>query len=477
MASITDQYALAKNTLTCQLYAPHQTEGVYWMLSMENQSSGPRGGFLCDEMGLGKTIQTIATFLGNPQKNTLVVVPKSIVNQWVEEINKFAPQLKVTTFDGPKRTDDSEVLKEFDVVVAPYSMLKSTVITNILWGRVVLDEAHEIRNKQAKVFKFSMNLKSEIKWLLTGTPVFNSMKDFVSLCNFLGFPKELVQAMPQKLKDIYILRRKKTQEIHAPRCYFENVELEMFKEEKELYQFVFLEAQDTIRKVIKSKASKLMKNMFFLECLLRTRQVLIWPQMYYDGVAKKEGETPELWTGRSNKMETLFRNIESHPEEKTIVFCQFMGEMNYIQSHLTCPVFRIDGSKEKFERIEELKEFNYAPQNSVLLVQIKCGGQGLNIQCASRVYITAPAWNPATELQAIGRCHRSGQTKDVHVKKLVYDHTEEIKSVEKAIMALQKHKSFVCSEVLNDESLQNQIPISGPIGMDAIKKIFKYDKE
>lgn len=477
MASIKERYALAKNTIKCQLYAPHQTEGVYWMLSMENQTSGPKGGFLCDEMGLGKTIQTIATCLGNPQKNTLVVVPKSIVNQWVEEIGKFAPHLKVTTFDGPKRTDDSEVLKNYDMVIMPYSMLKSSVISNIQWGRVILDEAHEIRNKQAKVFKFAMQLKAEIKWLLTGTPVFNSIKDFVSLCRFLGFSQDIVQAMPQKLKEIYILRRKKTQGIHAPRCYFENVELEMYEEEKNLYQFVFLEAQDTIRNVIKSQISKIAKNMFFLECLLRTRQVLIWPQMYYDGLAKKANQVPELWSGRSKKMETLFRNIASHPDEKSVIFCQFMGEMNHIQANLTCPVFRIDGSKEKFERIEELKEFNYAPPNSVLLVQIKCGGQGLNIQCASRVYITAPAWNPATELQAIGRCHRSGQTRDVHVKKLVYGHTDEIKSVENAIMSLQKHKSLVCSEVLNDPTLQNQIPIGVPIGMDAIKKIFKNDKE
>jgi SNF2 family DNA or RNA helicase len=174
---------------------------------MENQESGPKGFLLADDPGLGKTIQLIATMLGNPKKNTLVVVPKSIITQWVGEINKFAPQLSVHVFDGPNRT-----LKEADVVIMPYSLLstnETTVIHKKSWDRIILDEAHEIRNKKSKLFKSVCRLKSDIRGVVTGTPVFNSMEDFVSLCAFLGIDKALVQGMTSKIKDIYILRRTK----------------------------------------------------------------------------------------------------------------------------------------------------------------------------------------------------------------------------------------------------------------------------
>jgi len=177
------------------------------MLTMENQTSGPKGGFLCDEMGLGKSAQLIATMLGNRKKSTLIVVPKSIITQWANEIGKFAPHLSVHLFDGPKRH-----LKEADIVIMPYSLLSTpeeTIIHRHTWDRVILDEAHEIRNKSSRLFKSVCRLKTDIKWIVTGTPVFNSMNDFVSLCAFLGIEKSLVQGMTNKIQDIYILRRTK----------------------------------------------------------------------------------------------------------------------------------------------------------------------------------------------------------------------------------------------------------------------------
>ena len=203
---------------------------------------------------------------------------------------------------------------------------------------------------------------------------------------------------------------------------------------------------------------------------------MIWPQMYLNGIAVKNGTTPVKWEGRSNKMETLFRLLKEHPTEKSLVFCQFKGEMNYIQSQLDCPVFRIDGSVPKDERVRQISAFKKTTSGAVFIIQIKSGGQGLNLQEASRVYITAPAWNPATELQAIGRSHRTGQTQVVHVKKLVYKECPRFVSVEQEMMALQGHKSIVCSEVLNDERVKTQIPVnrtSAKISIMDIKNIFR----
>ena len=483
--NIEQQYVKAKNRLNGRLFAPYQMEGVLWMLSMENQTNGPKGGFLCDEMGLGKTVQVVSTILGNEKKRTLIVVPKSIIVQWVTEINKFAPHLTVGVFDGPNR-NNIQGLDMCDIIVAPYTVvLEDSLLHRLHWNRIVLDEAHEIRNRSSKTFKNVCQLKSDIRWIVTGTPVFNSMNDFVSLCEFVGIAKTLVQGMTNKIKDIYILRRTKddlakiNKTLQLPPCEFENVELDMFPDERQLYEFVFKEAQDTIKDIFRTSLNLNSKNMVILECLLRARQCMIWPQMYLDGVARKNKTEPEEWIGRSNKMETLFRMIKSHPDEKSLVFCQFMGEMNHIEfmlSELGYETFRIDGSVSKERRVEEIENFKRAGQGAVFIIQIKSGGQGLNLQEATRVYITGPSWNPATELQAIGRSHRTGQTRPVYVKKLVYRDAENFISVEEEMMALQGHKSIVCSRVLNDERIEKQIPVnrtSDKISILDIKKIFK----
>ena len=126
---IEEQYNRAKDNFNGRLFAPYQREGTLWMLTMENQTSGPKGGFLCDEMGLGKSAQLIATMLGNRKKSTLIVVPKSIITQWANEIGKFAPQLSVGVFDGPKRSL-TDIL-EHDVVISPYSLLSTPEDTPI----------------------------------------------------------------------------------------------------------------------------------------------------------------------------------------------------------------------------------------------------------------------------------------------------------------------------------------------------------
>jgi SNF2 family DNA or RNA helicase len=203
---------------------------------------------------------------------------------------------------------------------------------------------------------------------------------------------------------------------------------------------------------------------------------MIWPQLYVDGMAKKLDEPPELWGGRSKKMETLFQSVKSHPDEKSLVFCQFVEEMNHIEETLVQrghTVFRIDGSVDQATRVQRLEDFRRSEdEGAVFVIQIKSGGQGLNLQEATRVYITAPSWNPATELQAIARSHRTGQTKKVVVKKMVYKGTNELPSIEESMMALQGHKSVICSEVLNDPRLAGQIPDSRSVGIREIKKIF-----
>jgi len=487
-----EAYKLATSKLQGRLIAPYQREGVLWMLMRELGKSSVKGGFLCDEMGLGKTVQIISVILGNPNKKTLIVVPKSIVNQWKEELGKFAPGIRVAIFDGPEREITKEIFNASDVVIAPYSVMvkkgkpkgTATEMHRFHWGRIVLDEGHEIRSSSSKIHVSLKSLTSDIRWVISGTPVYNSMNDFVALCEFIGIPKSVVQGMTDKVRKTYVLRRTKqdvsefNKRLELPPCDFQNVELEMYPEELSMYKEVYETSQGIIREIFK-KANSGMHAMHVLECFLRTRQVMIWPQLYVDGMAKKEEEPPEVWDGRSKKMDSLFEMVKSHPTEKSLIFCQFVEEMNHIEESLAeqgHTVFRIDGSVEQAVRVKRLEDFKKFDGGCVFVIQIKSGGQGLNIQEATRVYITAPSWNPATELQAIARSHRTGQTKKVVVRKLIYKGTEELPSIEESMMALQGHKSVICSEVLNDPRLAGQIPectsSARAVGIREIKKIF-----
>ena len=486
----------ARKDFNGRFIVPYQSEGIAWMLSRELSNGTLRGGFLCDEMGLGKTAQTVATILGNRVPHTLIVTPKSIVGQWVSEISKFAPQLKVITYDG---SDRNKLLPEFptaDVIVAPYSVIYNrdkkkdpwnTPLHRYAWDRIVLDEGHEIRNRRSKTHKAAVAFRATHRWVLSGTPVFNSMLDFVALCAFLGIPRQVVQAGPDTIRKRYVMRRTKEDLAHInkrlalPPCEIDTVELEMYPEEAEVYEKAYNYSLGLIKDIFATAVNVSAHTMEFLECLLRVRQCMVHPQLYYDGLAMKSEDELQLYEGRSKKMETLLSNIKEHPQEKTLVFSQFITEMDIIHEMVHAQgikVFRIDGSVSKDERDSRVSEFRTSPKGSVFIIQIKAGGVGLNLQEATRVYITAPSWNPATELQAIGRAHRTGQTQTVVVKKFVYAGTDDMPSVEQSVMELQGHKSEICAEVLNDKRLANKIPVSnrGGITVRDIKNIFRNKK-
>ena len=180
---------------------------------------------------------------------------------------------------------------------------------------------------------------------------------------------------------------------------------------------------------------------------------------------------------RAAKHEALLAYILEHPKEKSIVFCQFIGEMNKIHDMLAqqnMEIFRIDGSVDKDDREARVKAFKASTKASVFLIQIKSGGVGLNLQAATRVYITSPSWNPATELQAIGRAHRTGQTQKVYIKRLIYAGDEQLPSVEQSILELQDQKNRICAEVLNDQRILNQLPKKkSNVTFYDLKRIFK----
>lgn len=423
----------------------YQEDGVRWMIGREKRNL--KGGFLCDEMGLGKTIQmlTLVNTLGG---STLVVTPKSVMHQWVAEIKRFELTEHVT--------------------VCTYHKIPGP---GTCFHRVILDEGHEARNKSTKTHRALKSLVYDKCWIVTGTPVFNSISDFVNLASFVGITKLSIQQDLEGIRDQIVIRRTKAQITQPTKCFIHNEELKMSEAEDTLYTNIYLKCCQRYRALMfkirqqnKDEDGDLENNkgtIEIMELYLRCRQVMIWPGLI-------EGD----WDGPTNKFERLRELVNSHPDEKTLVFSHFRGEMNQIVKMFsgTHRVFRLDGSVSEDSRILQMKKFQASKDpRCIFVIQIKAGGQGINLQSASRVYITSPAWNPATELQAICRAYRIGQTRDVHVTRLIYTCDGEVPSVEESIQVLQNHKSIVTSEVLAEPAIE---PVGKRMTAVELKKFF-----
>ena len=395
---------------------------------MMKRESTDRGGFLCDEMGLGKTIQ-ILSLIRNMGGRTLVICPKSVVHQWEKESERVGIPITVTTYQQAEK------------YIGTY------------WHRLVLDEAHEVRNVKSKTHRRIKSIEYQKAWVVTGTPVYNSIADFAGLASFLGYTQLDIQRSDEEIRDQIVLRRTKADFCPLPECHIETVDIPMSSDEDTLYTNLYA------KYCSRAKSLSSQDTMEILEMFLRLRQFMILPSM-----------VPDLECGQgSSKITRLLEMIDEHPTEKSLVFTQFHAESDFIQKSLRHrPVFRIDGSVDNDARVHQIEGFRKAPGGAVFIIQIKAGGQGLNLQEATRVYIVGPSWSPATELQAIARAHRTGQKKEVYVKRLI-SVTTGSPSIEESIQELQNHKMVITSQVLNDERL---CPVSRRLTAIQLKKFF-----
>lgn len=468
----------------------YQREGVDWMIKRETDDSGlkdyeecPTGGILADEVGLGKTIQSITLINENPHL-TLILCPKSLVKQWVSEFNKFSPDTKVGII-----TNDTEHISNDFVYISSISFLNKksqgkTILHKVEWGRIIIDEAHSIKNKKSKLHKSVKELRSKHKWCLSATPVMNKMTDFIGLMNFIGIEQVHCQCYKKEVVNKFLLRRTKADvanediSLQLPNLHI-NVKRMSFvsNEEKQLYKEVYERAKSDIKKTSSENIMEI------LEMLLRVRQICAFPECYISGMRKKLKQTdlPE-WEHESSKLNTVTSEVLKYKNEKTLIFCQFIKEMDAYQSAL-CEMnirsLRIDGSMDMDERQYSISEFKKNKNINILIIQINTGGQGINLQEATRIHITCPTWNPALEYQAIGRAHRTGQTKEVHVTKYILSDPEdtEITYIEEKILELHDKKKEVISDVLQDPRIKDSntfnfnkaVKISGT----DIKKLFR----
>ena len=451
--------------LKAKLYDPYQVNGVKWMLNRE--VSRYPGGINADEVGLGKTIMTIATMIGNPLDRTLILAPKSLVLQWEKEFQKFAPHIIpfVNKLPFGKKYISFVTIASHSQIIKRDKKPDESEYHKMNWNRVIIDEGHVIKNNKTKLHKAVQALNTDVKWCLSATPVMNRLDEFVNIMSWIGPSKEECCTAEGKMNIVneFILRRTKEdvaqfdKKFQLPPLNITKLQVPL---NTDLEKAVYSSAWEKVREEIKKLKKQEIHNNAFeaLELLLRMRQICIHPQIFYSGVSKKRKlKTIEQYEGQCSKLNALIDILKTKTDEKSLVFCSFIQEMELYSTRMKeegLSVVHLDGSMTLEERSIVVKNFNTRPDIQVFLIQINTGGVGYNLQSATNVFITEPTWNPALEHQAIGRAHRTGQTKQVNVVKLITTLPEsEVPTVEQFIQDLQERKLDMISEVLNDRRI------------------------
>lgn len=449
----------------------YQEEGVRWMLSHElcNNNTYKPVGLLGDDPGLGKTLQTISLILGNPVGKTLIVVPVSIIEQWKQSIQKIVPNLKIRVHHGKTMfKSDKEIEKNpCDIVITGYHQIYTiidkkfhpSILHSYNWGRIILDECHIIRNQHTKAFQGALSLKARCRWGLSGTPLQNKLDDLRSIFSFLHFTKMEISGQLEQLRRIYILRRNRSIVSDKFKNLTVNIINVPFDNEKErnFYKEVRQEIRSEYLRIIDEDENTKMIELF--ELLLRLRQATIHPNIVINGLAKKYNiEKPKSCNIISTKQNKLIELFGQHIEnDKSIIICHFKDEMDIIHATLskTYPNLKIgifNGSMNLAARDACVKKCMEGGID-VLIMQILCGGVGLNLQIYNKVYTLSPDWNPANEIQAFARCHRIGQMRDVEVYKIVIDEEDDM-TIDQLLLNVQSKKRLLMAEYLGDTSLE-----------------------
>lgn len=430
------------------------------------------GGLQCDDMGLGKTMQIVATMVNHPLDATLLIAPVAMIQTWTEVCIRagflvFQVSPKESHYWECVNSDESimDVRPHFqndrpEVYITNYQKLYTQPGTFQLdWDRVVLDEAHTIRNPDGEMAYWARKLNAEIRWVVTGTPLVNSLRDVVSLLAFLGVPHSplwrwephLARALPDLVLHRSLESLRSVLLDAPPHPMITELSLEFDTErEEEFYYGVQGSTQSMTKKYARDQLS--MAEAF--KMLLRLRQLSVHPQIYINAKRREDRsyERPN-WCEPSTKMNAVAEIIRKDDGDdevhRYILFCQFTEEMLLFREFLLAEqlvkeenILQYDGSLSQEERTTVLNYSKATTERTVLLLQIQAGGVGLNLQEYDRMIFVSPWWTAALRNQAIARAVRMGQKKVVHVYhlKLEIEDDEDIIGIDQLVNGKAEEK-------------------------------------
>lgn len=435
-----------------------QITGTLWSL---RQESDPlfKGGIMADEMGMGKTIQMIAVMKKNVKHSTLIILPKSLIRQWICQIRTFSSDQSnllsaKNLFNVVHYPHDDPMLLCLSnthnpaVVVTSYEAVSREQYfnrSNLLdyhWGRLVMDEFHVMKNPKSKRYKLFQEFDAEIKWGMTGTPLQNHHGELEHLSRLLGMPYSSTY-IRQK-----IIRRtiQNTPEINEamPQLQWNIIRLPFVsKRERNFYVKIMNNYHHEMNGLS-------IDNKMVL--YLRLQQLLVNPKliMEYLSPSERPHEMTEEWTGTTTKYSYIMKDIEE-TDKPTIIFCKYVKEIELLHEGISAlgrSVERLDGStsaavrEELLLRIAEKRDLPF-----VLLIQIRSGGVGLNLQYYTRIIVSTSDWNPAVQQQAIARSFRLGQTEPVEANMLcVTDQYSGIHTLDEVVLDRLKNKTESVTE-------------------------------
>lgn len=446
---------------------PYQFEGFHFLAYLAENDFG---GILADDMGLGKTVQALAwlawltTKRGSEETSaSLIVSPKSVVDNWVSEASRFYPSLTIRALNNARF--DPTTIPTGSALVINYTQLRllQDDLALLSWHAIIFDEGQYLKNPASQTTRAARALKAPYKIVLTGTPIENRLLDLWSLLScvmpgVLGSQTSFTRRFQEKTDPTsrrrlarrvrpFLLRR--TKEEVAPelpprieediRCRMEGLQEKLYRAELKLARQHLLK--------LKSDDQLAKERFNLLTSLLRLRQICCHPALF----APNKGHTS------SAKLDALLEILEPLIAEgnKILVFSQFVEMLKLITvrlKELETPTFMLTG--ETSGRAKVIEEFNNHAGAAVFLLSLKAGGSGLNLAAASYVVLFDPWWNPAVENQAIDRAHRIGQNNTVFAYRLIIQG-----SIEDKIRQLQLYKSKLANDVLGDEGFAQALTL------------------
>ncbi|WP_270169026.1 DEAD/DEAH box helicase [Paenibacillus sp. SYP-B4298] len=435
----------------------YQKYGYQWFRSLAHYRLG---GILADDMGLGKTLQAIAYILSEQQEirrrgqPAFIVCPASLMYNWRNEMNRFAPGLRVVIQDGTQserlalaqRLTGAHKGEQVDVVITSYPLLRRDVslYASSPFHILILDEAQAVKNSSTQTAQAVLALQASYRFALTGTPIENSLEELWSICRAVCpelFPSRsefLEMRRDQIARTIkpFLLRRLKNEVLGELPEKIESVQVsQLLPEQKRLYVAYLAQLQEETVKHL-DKDSFRQERIRILAGLTRLRQLCCHPSLFVEG-----------YSGSSGKFEQLLELLEEcrAAGRRVLLFSQFTSMLTLISRELGdqgVPFFYLDGRTPAAERVELCERFNQG-QRDVFLLSLKAGGTGLNLTGADTVILYDLWWNPAVEQQAADRAHRIGQRKVVQVIRLVAEGT-----VEEKMHELQQRKLQLVQQVI-----------------------------